>query len=117
MNDSVPWLSESASRACSIMCRYSPCTGTKYFGRTSVWTIFSSSCAACPRTCTSAMRLYSTFAPSLNRLSTVRCTSASFPGTADADRITVSPSTIFTCGWSWFAMRVSAEVGSPWLPV
>ena len=35
MKLSVPWFSDSATCACSTMCRYSPCTGTKYFGRTS----------------------------------------------------------------------------------
>jgi hypothetical protein len=35
------------------MWRYSPWIGTKYCGRTSAWTIFSSSCEAWPRTWTS----------------------------------------------------------------
>ena len=41
----------------------------------------------------------------------------SLPGIALAEMTTVSPSCSSTCGWSLNAMRVSAESGSPWLPV
>ena len=39
------------------------------------------------------------------------------PGTGFADRMTVSPRSTETAGWSWYAIRVSADIGSPWLPV
>src|SRR5256885_4207316 len=38
-------------------------------------------------------------------------------GIGVAERMTVSPDFSFTCGCSWAAMRVSAESGSPWLPL
>ena len=47
----------------------------------------------------------------------VAVTLRSLPGIALAEMTTVSPSCSSTCGWSLKAMRVSAESGSPWLPV
>ena len=47
----------------------------------------------------------------------VSCTRSSFPGTGFAERITVSPRSTLTDGWSLYAIRVSADIGSPWLPV
>ena len=44
-------------------------------------------------------------------------TLSSLPGIGVAEMTTVSPSLSSTCGWSSNAMRVSAESGSPWLPV
>src|SRR6266436_3990291 len=40
-----------ASAACRNKCRYSPCTGIKYFGFTSCSSNFCSSWLACPETC------------------------------------------------------------------
>ena len=45
------------------------------------------------------------------------CTRSSFPGTGFAEMITVSPASTLTAGWSPYAIRTSAESGSPWLPV
>ena len=41
----------------------------------------------------------------------------SFPGTALAEMITVSPGTMEIFRWSDRAILVSADMGSPWLPV
>ena len=49
--------------------------------------------------------------------SIVSLTARSLPGIGVAEKITVSPSCSSTCGWSPWAMRRSAESGSPWLPV
>ena len=45
------------------------------------------------------------------------CTRSSFPGTGRAEMITVSPRSTETDWWSRYAIRVSADIGSPWLPV
>ena len=47
----------------------------------------------------------------------MRETSSSLPGIGVADMTTVSPSFTATWRWSPRAMRESALVGSPWLPV
>ena len=44
-------------------------------------------------------------------------TLTSLPGIGRAEITTVSPSCSATCGWSSNAMRLSADSGSPWLPV
>ena len=49
--------------------------------------------------------------------SIVSLTARSLPGIGVAEKITVSPSWSSTCGWSPWAMRRSADSGSPWLPV
>ena len=41
----------------------------------------------------------------------------SLPGMAEAEIITRSPASIVTCLCSENAMRCSADIGSPWLPV
>ena len=43
----------------------------------------------------------------------LRLTSFSFPGTGFEERMTVSPARIVICWCVPFAIRVSAEVGSP----
>ncbi len=47
----------------------------------------------------------------------VRLISDSLPGMGVAEMTTVSPWWMRISGWSRLAMRTSAEVGSPWLPV
>ena len=49
--------------------------------------------------------------------SIVSLTARSLPGIGVAEKITVSPLWSSTCGWSAWAMRRSADSGSPWLPV
>ena len=39
------------------------------------------------------------------------------PGTGFAEMMTVSPGSTVKAGWSPYAIRVSADIGSPWLPV
>jgi hypothetical protein len=63
------------------------------------------------------MSSVSTVAPSRQRRFTVSCTLTSLPGIALAETTTVSLEEIWTAGWSPKAIRVSAERGSPWLPV
>src|SRR5918998_1717195 len=47
----------------------------------------------------------------------VSFTARSLPGIGVAEKSTVSPSRSSTCGWSPWAIRRSADSGSPWLPV
>ena len=49
--------------------------------------------------------------------SIVSFTARSLPGTGVAEKTTVSPECSSTSRWSLFAIRRSAESGSPWLPV
>ena len=71
----------------------------------------------CPETCTGAISWWSTSAPALASRLMVSCTRSSFPGTGFAERITVSPRSTVTVAWSRYAIRVRADIGSPWLPV
>ena len=48
--------------------------------------------------------------------SIVSFTARSLPGIAVAEKITVSPSCRSTFGWSPWAIRRSADSGSPWIP-
>ena len=70
-----------------------------------------------PETCTGAISWCSTSAPARASSLIVSWTRSSFPGTAFAEMMTVSPRSTSTVGWSWYAIRVSADIGSPWLPV
>ena len=87
------------------------------FGRTRPRIVRISSEFPCPDTCTGAISWWSTSAPPLASRLIVSWTRSSFPGTGFADRITVSPRSMVTAGWSLYAIRVSADIGSPWLPV
>ena len=58
-----------------------------------------------------------TVAPIWYRRSTVSFTARSFPGIGVAEKMIVSPECSFTFGCSPWAMRRSADSGSPWLPV
>ena len=49
--------------------------------------------------------------------SIVSFTARSLPGIGVAEKITVSPACRSTFGWSPWAIRRSADSGSPWLPV
>ena len=108
---------DSASRACAVSMRRSPCTGMNALGRQSASTVLSSSAEPWPDTCTGAMSWCSTVAPARVSALTVSETASSLPGTGLADMITMSPDWIETTGWSRNAMRVSAESGSPCDPV
>ena len=106
-----------ASRACAACMRYSPWIGITAFGRTSEISVRSSSARAWPETWTSAFSSCSTSAPRRVSWLIVSCTRSSFPGTGRAERITVSPRSTLIAGWSLYAMRVSADSGSPCEPV
>ncbi len=77
----------------------------------------SSSARPWPETCTGALSSCSTSAPERARRLIASCTRSSFPGIGFAEMMTVSPASILTAGWSLYAMRVIADIGSPWLPV
>ncbi len=106
-----------ASRACAASIRYSPWIGITAFGRRSAIIVRSSSAFAWPETCTGAICSCSTSAPAFARRLIESCTRSSLPGTGRAERITVSPRSTDTAGWSPYAILVSADIGSPWLPV
>ena len=106
-----------ASCACAACMRYSPWTGMTARGRSSDSSVRSSSEQAWPETCTGAISWCRTSAPAFASWLIVSCTRSSFPGTGLAEMITVSPRSTCSAGWSLYAMRVSAESGSPWLPV
>ena len=108
---------DAAMSAWIARCRYSPWTGTKYFGRVSVSISFSSSRLAWPEACTWCFDELKTRAPRRYRLLMVRCTASSLPGIGLALMITVSPSCSCTIGCSPAAMRESADIGSPCAPV
>ena len=57
-----------------------------------------------PETCTGAISWCSTSAPARASWLIVSCTRSSFPGTAFAEMITVSPRSTSTVGWSWYAI-------------
>ena len=86
--------SERAMRAWACRWRISPCTGMTWSGRTSPSTVFSSSAAPWPDTCTGAVSWCSTVAPARQSWFMVSCTASSLPGTGLADMITVSPGTM-----------------------
>jgi len=77
----------------------------------------SSSARPWPETCTGALSSCSTSAPDFASRLIASWTRSSFPGIGFAEMITVSPRSIRTDGWSSYAMRVIADIGSPWLPV
>ena len=58
-----------------------------------------------------------TWAPISKIRSIVSLTERSLPGIGVAEKITVSPEWSSTSAWSAWAMRRSADRGSPWLPV
>src|SRR5919202_1099164 len=94
--------------------RYSPWSGIAYFGRRMSISSPSSSREAWPETWTSGSIAFQiTSAPRRNRLSIVRATLSSLPGTGLEASTTVSPSRILTSRWSPTAMRDSAACGSP----
>jgi len=64
-----------------------------------------------------ASRVVITSHPMWKRRSIVSLTARSFPGIGVAEKTTVSPLRSFTAGWSLWAIRRSAESGSPWEPV
>ena len=97
--------------------RYSPWIGITARGRTSERSVRISSEHACPETWTGAISWCSTSAPWRASRLIESCTRSSFPGTGFAEMITVSPRSTETFGWSPYAIRVSADIGSPWLPV
>ncbi len=63
------------------------------------------------------MDSYITVQPCFKSSSTTAPTVFSLPGMGRADSIMKSPGPMATCLWSEKAMRVSADMGSPWLPV
>ena len=77
----------------------------------------SSSWHAWPDTWTGAISSCSTSAPAFASWLIESCTRSSFPGTGFAEMMTVSPGPTSSAGWSPYAMRVRADIGSPWLPV
>ena len=97
--------------------RYSPWIGISAFGRTSESSVRISSEHAWPDTCTIAISSCSTSAPSRASRLIESWTCSSLPGTGLAEMITVSPRSTSTFWWSPYAIRVSADMGSPWLPV
>ena len=77
----------------------------------------SSSAQPWPETCTGALSSCSTSAPIFASRLIASWTRSSFPGIGLAEMITVSPRSTWTAGWSLYAIRVIADIGSPWLPV
>ena len=71
------------------------------FGRSRPINVRSSSALACPDTWTAAFSSCSTSAPLRVSRLIESCTRSSFPGTARAEMITVSPRSTCTAGWSW----------------
>ena len=65
----------------------------------------------------SSNELYTTSAPICIKSSITFDTYFSFPGIGVADIIIKSFGVIFTFLWSPAAILVSADIGSPWLPV
>ena len=76
-----------------------------------------SSCFAWPVAWTSSRPECTTFAPSRMRPSITFVTLISLPGIGWELRMTVSPSPISSQRFSRLAIRVRADIGSPWLPV
>src|SRR4029079_5400842 len=112
------WMpTSSARRAWCWRCRRSPCTGMNHRGRTSDSSSRSSSCAAWPLAWTGSDGMWNTFAPLRYSASTTRWIAGSLPGIKLEDRTTVSPSARLTHLCARAAIRLSAEYGSPWLPV
>src|SRR5258708_4345271 len=113
MNDlSASTPTSIAIRAWRTSIRYSPWIGTKCFGWRMLRRSFSSSWLAWPETCGRDAASYTTSAPSLKRLSTVRLTSSSLPGIGFEDMTTVSPSFTATCRLSPRVMRARADLGA-----
>ncbi len=77
----------------------------------------SSSRAACPDTCTGALRPWKTLAPRRTRRLITRDTAVSFPGIGVAEMRIVSSSSSLTYLCRSWAMSDRAANGSPWLPV
>ena len=77
----------------------------------------SSSALPWPETCTGALSSCSTSAPIFASRLIASWTRSSLPGIGFAEMITVSPRSTWTAGWSLYAIRVIADIGSPWLPV
>ncbi len=78
---------------------------------------FSSSCDACPETCTGEVRSCTTSAPARYSESMTRDTFDSLPGIACAQITTTSSSETFTYLCSCAAISDSALIGSPCEPV
>jgi hypothetical protein len=76
-----------------------------------------SSCQPWPEAWIGASFAVITEAPIWKMRSTVSLTARSLPGIGVAEKITVSPEWSSTSRWSLWAIRRSAESGSPWLPV
>ncbi len=79
-------------------------------------TYSSSPADACPDTCTSALPLCTMRAPQRVRPLMTRLTAFSLPGISEDASSTVSPS-VMRIEWSRFAIRDSADIGSPCDPV
>src|SRR5215207_736401 len=77
----------------------------------------SSSSNPWPEAWIGASRVVTTSAPTWYSRSIVSLTARSLPGIGVAEKTTVSPARSSTCGWSRYAIRRSADSGSPWEPV
>ena len=89
-----------ASRAWAASIRNSPWIGIIAFGRSRPSSVRISSAQAWPETCTGEFSSCSTSAPLRVSRLIASWTRSSFPGTARADMITVSPRSTRTAGWS-----------------
>ena len=106
-----------ASSAWWTRWRYSPWTGTNHCGSTTDMSVLISSCLAWPVACTSSRPECTTLAPRRTSPSITFVTLISLPGIGCELRITVSPAPISSQRFSRLAIRVRADIGSPWLPV
>ena len=97
--------------------RYSPWMGTKNLGRTRLRRNFNSSWEAWPEAWMPEKGEWITSAPSLRSRSITRPTTRSLPGMGLAEMMTVSPGRMDTFRCSWAAIRLRADMGSPWEPV
>jgi len=106
-----------ANSAWAARWRRSPWTGTATSGRTHWYMRMSSSWLGWPETWTKWVRSEITSTPSPTSWFCNRKITRSLPGMIREEKMTVSPGSSATWGWSPAAIRASAERGSPWLPV
>ncbi len=107
---------ERPKRACSRMCRISPCTGTRMSGRIHRYIVASSGRPGWPETWTCAWRSVTISTPRSDSAFIMRPMAISLPGICFDEKMTVSPSLSFS-SWVSKAIRPRAALGSPCPPV